>query len=144
MQLIADISQIRVSCLMVTLATPERFPFLQRSIAGYCQQTHRRKELVVVINGATDEERRTVRDYIGSLGRDDIRTVIVDDRLTVGDYRNISIEHAMGELPDSWPRSSTATMTPTYSATCSNISRNRANSIGRTGRRRRAAVIPVR
>ncbi len=102
MPLIADISQIRVSCLMVTLATPERFPFLQRSIAGYCQQTHRRKELVVVINGATDEERRTVRDYIGSLERDDIRTVIVDDRLTVGDYRNISIEHAMGDILCQW------------------------------------------
>jgi glycosyltransferase involved in cell wall biosynthesis len=102
MPLSADISEIRVSCLMVTLATPERFPFLQRSIAAYCGQTHGRKELVVVANGGTEGGRQNVLDYIRSLGRNDIRAVTVDDQRTVGEYRNVSVEHAVGDVLCQW------------------------------------------
>lgn len=102
MPLSADISDILVSCLMVTLATPERFRFLQQSIGAYCAQTHGRKELVVVVNGGTAEGRRNVLDYIGSLGRPDIRTVTIDDQRTVGDYRNVSLEHAAGDILCQW------------------------------------------
>jgi glycosyltransferase involved in cell wall biosynthesis len=102
MALPADISEILVSCLMVTLATPERFPFLKRSIAAYCSQTHGRKELVAVVNGGTESGRQNVLDYIRSLGRDDIRALTVDDQLMVGDYRNISVEHAVGDVLCQW------------------------------------------
>ena len=102
MPLSTDISEIPVSCLMVTLATPERFPLLKRSIAAYCRQTHGRKELVVVINGGTPSGRRTVLDYLQSLDRDDIRPVTVDEQRTVGDYRNISLEHAVGDVLCQW------------------------------------------
>lgn len=102
MSFVDDTSEMLVSCLMVTLATPERFPFLKQSVAGYCRQTHARKELVVVVNGGTQPGRQTVVDYIRSLGRADIRAAIVDDRRTVGDYRNVSVELALGDVLCQW------------------------------------------
>ncbi len=102
MPLPADAADILVSCLMVTLATPERFPFLKHSVADYCRQTHGRKELVVVVNGGTAPGRRNVIDYLGSLGRNDIRAVTVDDPRMVGDYRNVSVEHAVGDVLCQW------------------------------------------
>ena len=59
-----------VSCLMVTLPSPGRLAFVKRSIAAYCAQTHRPRELVVVLDQGPAEAKAAIAEHVRSLGRD--------------------------------------------------------------------------
>jgi glycosyltransferase involved in cell wall biosynthesis len=91
-----------VSCLMVTLPVPERFEGLKKSVSGYLDQTHGRRELVLVANGGVPSAVVAIKAHIASLGRPDIRIVEPAGSLTLGALRNISKASARGEIICQW------------------------------------------
>jgi glycosyltransferase involved in cell wall biosynthesis len=91
-----------VSCLMVTQGVPERFPFLRRSIAHYAAQTHRHRELVIILADGLADQRAAVTAYVRTLGRDDIRLIEAADDLGMGALRNLSREAARGAVLCQW------------------------------------------
>jgi glycosyltransferase involved in cell wall biosynthesis len=91
-----------VTCLMLSLAIPQRFAFACASIAAYCQQTYIRKELVILLNGGTAAARRTLQDHVDRLTRPDIRIVEIPGALPLGRLRNISLAEAAGEIICQW------------------------------------------
>lgn len=91
-----------ISCLAVTLPVAERFAFLTRSITDYQRQTHRNRELILVLNGGDPAVARRIRDHVAALRDPGIRLVEPAGSLTLGALRNISIEHARGEIICQW------------------------------------------
>jgi glycosyltransferase involved in cell wall biosynthesis len=85
-----------VSCLMVTRG--DRFA-IRYALACYRNQTHRRKELVVIVD-------RTSADYVESLlrsaGIDSARVYAAGDGQTLGDLRNLAVERARGDILIQW------------------------------------------
>ena len=89
---------VMVSCLMVTLPTPERFELRKRSIAAFCAQTLPQKELVIVVDGGTESALEPLLQYVASLKRADIRVVTPPGKLNLGQLRNLSVETAIGDV----------------------------------------------
>lgn len=87
---------------MVTLPVAQRLCFLQRSVAAYCRQTHRNKELVIVVDQGTAAAKSAIAAHVASLGRDDIRLVDVRGKLSLGALRNLSRESARGDVLCQW------------------------------------------
>lgn len=83
-----------VSCLMVTRGD---LPRVRASIGYFRKQTYRNKELVIVSDAVTEELQRLVETSGG-----DIRLVRVDEQLSLGLLRNISVEQAHGEIVCQW------------------------------------------
>ncbi|OEO28094.1 hypothetical protein VW23_000420 [Devosia insulae DS-56] len=83
-----------VSCLMVTRGDLHR---VGASIGYFRRQIYRNKELVIVCDAVTEGLRRLVE-----ASGDDIRLVRVDERLSLGLLRNISVEQARGEIVCQW------------------------------------------
>jgi glycosyltransferase involved in cell wall biosynthesis len=90
-----------VSCLMVTLPVPERLPLLRASLADYCRQTYRRRELVIVMDPAGPAGDAVTRE-IAALGRDDVRIELADGAPPLGALRNFSRQAAKGEVHCQW------------------------------------------
>jgi hypothetical protein len=91
-----------VSCLMMTLALPERFGLIRRSIAAYGAQTYPSREPVMVVDGGTAQTRAALIDEVEGLGRSDINTINMRDKLTLGAPRNVSVRAARGALLCTW------------------------------------------
>jgi glycosyltransferase involved in cell wall biosynthesis len=91
-----------VSCLMVTLPVPERLAFAKRSIDDFCRQTLARKNLVVVLSGGVESVRQALREYVESLGRDDIRVFTQPPDWNLGQLRNFTLEVATGDVLCHW------------------------------------------
>jgi glycosyltransferase involved in cell wall biosynthesis len=91
-----------VSCLMLTLASPARLPFLRRSIADYCVQTHGNRELVIVTDPGPTEAKTALAHHVATLGREDIRIIEPSGVLSVGALRNFSQASARGEVFCQW------------------------------------------
>jgi glycosyltransferase involved in cell wall biosynthesis len=92
-----------ISCLMVTRPTPDRFDGLTVSVGDYLRQTHRARELVVVLDGRTDAgDAARVRAHIEALNRRDVRIVTPPAGLTLGALRNLSRVSAAGEATCQW------------------------------------------
>jgi glycosyltransferase involved in cell wall biosynthesis len=91
-----------VSCLMVTLAVPERLDFLRRSVGDYCRQTHCRKELVIVLDSGAPETKTAIGEHVASLRRNDIRIVDPRRKLSLGALRNIARESTRGDIHCQW------------------------------------------
>ena len=91
-----------VSCLLVTLPVPQRFAFACASIEAFCAQTYQNKEMVLVINGGTEDGRRLLREHVLSLNRPNIRMVEHGGELSLGALRNISVENAAGDIHCQW------------------------------------------
>jgi glycosyltransferase involved in cell wall biosynthesis len=96
------LSDILVSCLMVTMASPQRQPFVEAAIAAFGRQTHPRKELVVVYQSFDDDAGQNLLDRASALGVGDVRFVEAAPALTLGALRNISVAHAAGEVLCQW------------------------------------------
>ena len=94
--------EISVSCLMVALALPERLAFAKKSIDNFCRQTLANKVLVLVLNGGVESVHRAIRDYVESLGRDDIQIFTAPHGLNLGQLRNFSLEVATGDILCQW------------------------------------------
>jgi glycosyltransferase involved in cell wall biosynthesis len=91
-----------VSCLMVTLPVPERLHYLKRSVRSYCEQTHARKELVIVTDAGSRADKVAIADHIVSLGRSDIRMIDPTAKLTLGALRNLGRASAAGGILCHW------------------------------------------
>jgi glycosyltransferase involved in cell wall biosynthesis len=93
-----------ISCLMVTLPVAGRLERLKQSVAGYLAQTHRRRELVVVVDGRTPapDPIAAIKAHLASLGRDDIRVVEPRGVRTLGALRNVSMASARGDVFCQW------------------------------------------
>jgi glycosyltransferase involved in cell wall biosynthesis len=91
-----------ISCLMVTLPIPDRFGYVKRSIAAFCDQTHQNKELIIVVDPEPVSARASLAEYVSTLGRTDIRIVVAPQKLTLGELRNISVDSAQGDVLCQW------------------------------------------
>ena len=91
-----------VSCLMVTRPVAHRVAFFQRSIAAYCAQTHRNKELIIVLDHGSPDATSVIVGHVASLRRDDIRIEKPRKVLSLGALRNLSRERANGEILCQW------------------------------------------
>jgi len=87
---------------MVTLPVPHRLPFLRRSVADYCRQTHGNRELIIVIDAGAPTDKSAIAAYVSSLGRTDIRIVDPPTKLTLGALRNLSWTSARGNVVCQW------------------------------------------
>jgi glycosyltransferase involved in cell wall biosynthesis len=87
---------------MVTLPSPRRLAFLKRSIAAYCAQTYARRELVIVLDQGTAEDKAAIIDHVATLGRDDVRIVESPRAMSLGALRNLSRASARGEVHCQW------------------------------------------
>jgi len=99
---VTKLDDIMVSCLMVTLPVPNRFRFLQRSVADYCRQTHGNRELIIVVDASTPADKSAITAHVSSLGRDDIKVVDTPTKLTLGGLRNLSWMSARGAVVCQW------------------------------------------
>jgi len=97
-----DRSQPLVSCLMVTLPVPARLPWLRRSLASYCRQTHQRRELVIVMDQGAEEDRANVVSAVAALARTDIRIIPAKRKMNLGGLRNISVQESRGSMICQW------------------------------------------
>ena len=93
---------VLISCLMVALPVPERLDRLKQSLAAYIEQTHGRRELVLVINGGEPAAAAAIKAHVAALGRRDIRIIEPPGTLTLGALRNLSRASAEGEVVCQW------------------------------------------
>jgi glycosyltransferase involved in cell wall biosynthesis len=92
-----------ISCLMVTRPVPGRLERLKRSVAGYIEQTHEPRELVVVVHGGEAEPTTAaIKAHVASLGRGDLRVLQAAETLTLGALRNVSLANALGDVVCQW------------------------------------------
>jgi glycosyltransferase involved in cell wall biosynthesis len=92
-----------ISCLMVTRPAAGRLEGLKASLRGYVEQTHERRELVVVIDAEAEAPAATAaKAHIASLRRDDIRVLEPARGQTLGALRNISMANARGDVLCQW------------------------------------------
>src|SRR5262249_49124556 len=92
----------KISCLLVTSPIPERQGYLQRSWEGYCRQTYPDKELIVVPDWRSPDQRGPLLDIIAACKRSDIEIVDLPERRTLGALRNASRAAARGEILCQW------------------------------------------
>jgi len=93
---------VLVSCLMVTLPSSRRLAFLKRSIAAYCAQTYAPRELVIVLDQGTAEDKAAIMDHVAMLGRGDVRIIESPGPMSLGALRNFSRASARGEVHCQW------------------------------------------
>jgi glycosyltransferase involved in cell wall biosynthesis len=91
-----------VSCLMVTLPSAIRLPYLRRSLASFRGQTYPARELIIVLDGGTAEACTAVRLAVAEFRRDDIRIMEPRGNLTLGALRNMSWRAARGDFICQW------------------------------------------
>lgn len=86
-----------ISCLCVT---NKRVHFLKRAIACFLGQSYPEKEMIIV---CSDDDRDTL-DYIAGLKNESLISVTVPagHNFTLGELRNISLEHCNGEYFCQW------------------------------------------
>ena len=101
---LSDTQKTKVSCVMVTMATPERFHLFKRSVDCYLNQTYINKELVVVLDPRHSDGFKPLKDYVASLRRADIRVIVPksNTRVSLGRLRNFSMSEARGEVLCQW------------------------------------------
>ena len=94
----------KISCLMVTMAVPERFRRFTRSVLNYCEQTYPNRELVIVPDPRFPGGIPRLESFLRKLGRSDIRLAPYSrrGRINLGRLRNFSVRQAEGELMCQW------------------------------------------
>ena len=97
-----QIDHVKVSCLLVTLPIAQRSDYFARSVAAYCRQSHANTELVVVLDEGTADARAAIVAHVAALGRPDIRIVEPPGKRCLGALRNISVDHARGDILCQW------------------------------------------
>ena len=80
----SDAADPMVSCLMVTLAQPERSPYLRFSVADCCRQTPSNRELSVVLDSGPARIQGGNQRAHWSLQRDDIQVIDLAGKYSPG------------------------------------------------------------
>jgi glycosyltransferase involved in cell wall biosynthesis len=96
------VSDLSVTCVMITLLTEQRLAWAKRSIADFCRQTLPRKDLVIVHDCGNEEIEAALRAHVTALGRTDIRVVSVGEKMNLGQLRNFSLMQASGDVICQW------------------------------------------
>ena len=92
----SDTDKPLISCLMVTR---DRDHLARFAITAFLRQTYPRRELVIVDDGPDDSLAR----YVDALARPDIRMLrLPDDRVPLGQLRNLAVDHALGSYVAQW------------------------------------------
>ena len=91
----------RISCLMVTRPSPERFELLKGSLACFQAQTYPSRELVMVLDQGPSEWVERIKDYQAELG---VGATLVQPgtKHSVGALRNLSVQAASGSVLCPW------------------------------------------
>ncbi len=89
----------KISCLLVTAGG--RFNLAQKSIICYTKQTYKNKELII-LNEGPKLYQKELQSFVDSLGRNDIRTVWLNGKYSLGSLRNISVGIAEGDYFVQW------------------------------------------
>jgi glycosyltransferase involved in cell wall biosynthesis len=90
-----------VSCLMVTLGSAPRLPMVTRAIAAFRTQTHRARELVIVVGSAG--EAAALEAIVPAQADAAIRIVAAPrPGLTLGALRNLAVARAHGDVVCQW------------------------------------------
>lgn len=87
---------------MVTKGTPERLPGLSTAITCFKQQTYASVELVIVTDAKDPDAPHPVRDLVNSMDVAGVRTTIVEDGMTLGALRNLSMRLSTGAFLCQW------------------------------------------
>jgi glycosyltransferase involved in cell wall biosynthesis len=87
---------------MVTHPAPARLERLRATLHDFARQTYAPRELVVVIDARTDLEAADILDAIADSGQDNIRSVVAGRVMSLGALRNLSWEHALGDVICTW------------------------------------------
>jgi len=87
----------KISCLMVSR---NRLPLVARSVRSYVDQTYPNKELVIVRDPSAPSG--DVAAHLTSLGRRDIQLICPTGSRSLSALRNVSLEHATGEVMCQW------------------------------------------
>ena len=92
----------RISCLMVTRPSPERFELLKAGSSGLLPvQTYPSRELVMVLDQGPSEWVERIKDYQAELG---VGAMLVQPgtKHSVGALRNLSVQAASGSVLCPW------------------------------------------
>lgn len=90
---------MRVSCIALT--TTGRLPLLRWAILDFTRQTHRDRELIIVLD--RDPVLATaVRRYVAAIDGHDVCIVQSEAKLPLGSLRNLGIEAATGDVLCQW------------------------------------------
>lgn len=86
-----------ISCVCIT---NRRVPFLKMSVSCFLAQSYPNKEMIII----SQENDSDTHHYVESLGRENIVLVKVSppDQLTLGELRNLSLEHSRGGYFCQW------------------------------------------
>jgi len=95
-----EVSQPKVSCLLVALPDPDRFALFRRSVGAYLGQSYANRELVMVLDQGP--ARQLFCTHINDLGRSDIRVYLPDAQLSLGSLRNYGLECVRGDYFCQW------------------------------------------
>jgi glycosyltransferase involved in cell wall biosynthesis len=95
-------SEPLISCIMVTHPAAARLQRLRTTLSDFAKQTHGRRELVVVIDAATESDAANILSAIADSGQDNIRSVVAGRPMTLGALRNFSWSHARGDVICTW------------------------------------------
>jgi glycosyltransferase involved in cell wall biosynthesis len=87
---------------MVTRPAAARLPLLRTSLNDFARQTYGPRELVVVIDAATEADATDILDVIDASHQNNIRTVVAGRAMTLGALRNLSWAHANGAVICTW------------------------------------------
>ncbi len=92
-----------VSCVMVTRLAADRTAFIRASLAAFQAQTHRRRELVIVVDPTADRTGRSeLRAALQVSGPAPIRVVEAPGVLSLGALRNLSLDVSAGAYVCQW------------------------------------------
>ncbi len=81
-----------VTAVMITGKSPGREPLARLAVKSFLDQTYRRRELVIINHG----------EYALKIGHPIIREIMVPERKTLGDLRNLGLDEAKGEWIIQW------------------------------------------
>jgi glycosyltransferase involved in cell wall biosynthesis len=81
-----------VTAVMITGKDPKRETLARKSVQSFLDQTYRRRELLIINHG----------EYELKIGHPAVREIKIDKRLSLGEMRNMGIEHAKGEWIIQW------------------------------------------
>lgn len=91
-----------ISCLMVTQPRPKRLVGLRKTLQDFARQTYSHREMVIVIDAASEAEAAPVLREVAQSGTPMTRAVVAGRRMTLGALRNLSWAEAKGEVICTW------------------------------------------
>ncbi len=91
----------RISCLMVTRPSPERFELFKQSVACFQAQTYPNRELVIVLDQGPSECVKRIENHLAGLG---VSATLAQPapQHSVGALRNLSVQSASGSVLCPW------------------------------------------